>query len=643
MTQQVSHGLNLSLKLRSKDKMGELLFKIAQAQSKIDAGLDELGFVHFARFLPTHDSTALQVITEFDGPLAPYVLDFAIEIGDVFDMLLSYTEGAEHIIPIRDHPAEFLAFVQKNNTVSVTGLPPQQDLGLYSAYRDRTVLEIVGPREALPMPKEDRKATPVELHDVQGNVLKGYRAVRATHYLLKVENAGEARRWLAARTQAAAALPAVNTGDVWTAETKPKLMLNIGLTSAGLQALALHPGWLAPFPSAFMEGALKRAADNFDVDANDPKHWWLGGDAQAPDLHVMVSLYQGDAADDKIFDAADAALRVSLASGGLRLVDTQELGPPKEALGLRFADGISEPRVADKVGAPRDDCQPASTAGEFVLGASYDNIYGGSSLGALPGLLASNGTFCAVRVLALDVPGFHGKINSEAARLNVHPDWLAAKLMGRWPGGAPVSLHPHQSPTAVEEHSRNDFDYAPSHEFPDTPMDHAGLRCPVGAHIRRVNARTSRIAGSRYARRLMRRGMHYTRTVDGKEESGLFGLFICADLERQFEFIQRQWINGDRFAPGLRGTRDPFAGTPRSDGHRFQIPMPDDTALDVELKQFAYTRGSLYLFMPGLNALRSLDLMVDKAPPAAATPAAVTVAEPSGPPADAPHEPSTTH
>ena len=611
-SRQVSHGLNLVLKLRTDVAMRDVLVQIKQAQSKIDAGLDELGFVHFARFLPTHDNTALQVVTEFDGPLAPYVLDFAIEIGDVFDMLLRHTQGTEHLVPIAEHPAEFLAFVVENNTVSVPGLPPMPELNLYSAYRDTTVLEIVGPRSELPAPKADRATSRVQDWDIQGNVLRGYRAERATHFLLKISDATAARAWISERTTATPTLPAVTSGAPWPEDAKPSLMLNLGITAAGLSML-IAPKWLAPFPQAFQEGADKRAKDNFDTGSNDPALWWLGGKDVAQDIHLMVSLYQRTKADSDAFAAAAAALRNSLMPGGLELLDEQDVEQLDGRSRLGYADGIAEPRVAGIHEPERTDLQPASTAGEFLLGAEYKNIYGGSSLGPLPVVLASNGTFCAVRILAQDATVFRDALRSEAARLGVPSDWLAAKVMGRWMDGAPISLHPERPPKDVAENRRNDFDYAPSHEFPSTPMDHAGLRCPVGAHIRRVNARSSRIAGARYTRRLMRRGMHYTRKVADTVEYGLFGLFMCADLERQFEFIQREWINGDRFAPGLRGTRDLFAGTP--DGqHEFEIPMAHAPALRLRLPQFVFTRGSLYLFMPGLNALRSLADFADSAP-----------------------------
>lgn len=607
---QVSHGLNLVLELKLPTAMPLLLAKIEQARRKINAGLSELNFVHYARFLPVHDNAALQVITEFDGPLAPYVLDFIIEIGDVFNMLLGFTKGTDHIVPVAHHPAEFLAFVEKHNTVKV-GPAEFADWPVYAAYPEATVLEIVGPRNDLPLPKADRWPTPVQRDDVQGNILRGYGAQGVRHFVLRVVDARKARDWLAGKATADEQLAAtlrVTSFKRWT-NGKPNLMLNIGLTSAGMHALGVRESWLARFPEAFREGALHRAEGNFDTGSNAPEHWWLGGPGDAHDIHVLVSLYYAPGAEEA-FAAAAGALTDSLAGGGLALLASHAAAYRDGKSWFGYADGIAKPRIAVECPNPDApaDLQPAATPGEFVLGADYKNIYGGDSLGTLPAELATNGSFCAVRVLAQEATAFKETVRDEAKRLNVDADWLAAKLMGRWYEGAPVSLHPHHRPTDPAENERNDFDYEPSYEYPHTPEDHAGEACPMGAHIRRSNPRTARIAGARYARRLMRRGMHYQIT-DGPNagEVGLFGIFICADLERQFEFIQRQWINGDRFAAGLRGTRDPFIGTPRAEIDTFTVPVANGEALQVRLPQFVRTRGSLYLFMPGLAALRQLD------------------------------------
>lgn len=607
---QISHGLNLVLRLRNPVEMPLLLVKIRQAQRKINSGLSELNFVHYARFLPTHDNSALQVITEFDGPLAPYVLDFAIEIGDIFDLLLSFTQGTESIVPVAEHPAEFLAFVEENNRVNVAGVS-FQDWSLYAAYPQRTVLDIVGPRTDLPIPKADREATPVEADDVQGNILRGYRAERVRHYVLSVSDAGLARTWLAdkATPDSAAGTGALHVMTAIEWQKKPELMLNIGLTYAGMQALKIRPSWLELFPKAFREGALDRAADNFDTGENAPEYWWLGGPSQAAMVHLVVSLYQGrEPNSSAAFAQAAVDLVAAFPGAGLTLLAAHDASHNGGNSWFGYADGIANPRLARPCPVPheRTDLQPAAGVGEFVLGKGYQNIYGGSSLGKLPPELAGNGSFCAVRILAQDVNAFDAAVVAEATRLGLDPELLKAKLMGRWLEGAPLTLHPKTSPGANDQ---NNFDYAPSYEYPQTQLDHEGTTCPVGAHIRRTNPRSSRVAGARYARRLMRRGMHYELRNENNEvqEVGLFGMFICGDLERQFEFIQRQWINGDTFAPGLRGTRDPFVGTPERKEQVFEIPVVGDASLQVRLPQLVRTRGSLYLFMPGLHALRWLD------------------------------------
>ncbi|MDQ2734574.1 MAG: cytochrome P450 [Pseudomonadota bacterium] len=574
----------------------------------------------------------MQVITEFDGPLGPYVLDFAIEIGDVFDLLLRHTRGTQRLVPIAQHPGEFLAFVEKHNTVTVPPGLHFPDWPLYAAYPEQTLLDIAGPRSDLPIAKADRWATAVAREDVQGNILMGYRAERVKHFVLRVLDAAKARTWLAGKAtpddRPTAGVPQVMSFKPWLPGTKPNLMLNIGLTYAGMEALGIRETWRATFPEAFKQGALKRANDNFDFDSNAPDHWWLGGPGQERDIHVMVSLYHAQGAGLE-FDKAVRALSDSLPDAGLQLLAEHDAVYHGGRNWFGYVDGISNPRIATACPVPDEhrDLQPAATAGEFVLGAVYRNVYGGNSLGALPAALATNGSFCAVRVLAQDTKAFFSALEAEAARLSqetglkVTPDWLAAKLMGRRYEGAPLSLYPDvEQPTNPGDNERNDFDYAPSYEYPNTLMDHAGERCPVGAHIRRSNPRTARVAGARYARRLMRRGMHYEiKDAKGQRvEAGLFGLFICADLERQFEFIQRQWINGDRFAAGLRGSRDPLVGTPREPCDAFEIPMQKGSPLIARLPQFVQTKGSLYLFMPGLSALSQLERFAtaDRASPA---------------------------
>src|SRR5439155_21183917 len=125
-------------------------------------------------------------------------------------------------------------------------------------------------------------------------------------------------------------------------------------------------------------------------------------------------------------------------------------------------------------------------------------------------------------------------------------DWVAAKMMGRWRDGTPLVERPGADKgEGLRKHSmhENDFSYAL-----DDPQ---GMHCPFGSHIRRANPRdslqpddpTQQAITNRH--RLLRRGRpyEYQPLPNEQAEKGLLFLCICADLERQYEFVQQTWIN----------------------------------------------------------------------------------------------------
>lgn len=623
---QVSHGLNLALKLESPEKLSLLLWDIMVAKPKIELAMRELSFIHFARFVPSWDGSALMVTTEFDGPLEPYVMDFVIALGDVFDVLLSYVDPKiRPTLPTREHPDEFWAFVQQWNRVpfirrDVFGdsalFPPSFDFPVYSAYAQKTVTDIVGKRTELLPPAIDRPGAYVDLDDVQGNILNGYRAKNAVHLFFEINDHLAARKWLAAvfpekNVDGATPWGGVMSATRWKSKAdgspdKPPVMANVGFTYAGLEKLLpdRHEE-LARFSNAFREGAEKRGEKNGDVGPSAPQQWLFGQDAQ--NIHVVVSLYASGedsstplhAQGRLIFTRAFDILLFAASNNGMTLVYRHEAHAlPDARVYFNYKDGISKPRVSGQCHPSDADFQPAASPGEFLLGKDYASIFGGSSLGNLPEDLASNGTFGALRLLEQNEAVFEQTIKDEAARLSMAPELLKAKLLGRWSHGEPLALDPETPSGNVG----NNFDYAPSWEYPSVPDDHEGQRCPVSAHIRRTNPRTARVAGQRHSRRLIRRGMPTTWDEDGTKKVGLLGLFIGASLERQFEFIQQQWIQADLAASGMRGSQDPIAGL-RSEPTPFHIPGVGT----VNVPPLVVTRGSLYLFFPSLSMLRNLD------------------------------------
>jgi deferrochelatase/peroxidase EfeB len=188
--------------------------------------------------------------------------------------------------------------------------------------------------------------------------------------------------------------------------------------------------------------------------------------------------------------------------------------------------------------------------------------------------------------------------------------------MGRWRNGVPLTMSPGtpQPDPPISEGRLNEFDYGP--EEPDHPTfydDSRGLRCPVGAHIRRLNPRGARVMGMPHSRRITRRAMPYGPELKPGQprddvERGLVGYFICGDLEMQFEFIQRVWANEDISTAGLRGTREPFIGSQPDGGGKFTIRTSDarDPIVLNGMPNLVTTRGSVYCLLPGIGGLRHL-------------------------------------
>ncbi len=82
---------------------------------------------------------------------------------------------------------------------------------------------------------------------------------------------------------------------------------------------------------------------------------------------------------------------------------------------------------------------------------------------------------------------------------------------------------------------------------------------------------------------------------------------VNASIERQFEFVQQQWINyGNDFK--LANEKDPLLGN--HDGHGdFIIQGAGPTQppfFCARLPRFVTTRGGEYFFIPSITALRMI-------------------------------------
>ena len=140
MATQVSNALTLVMKIKSPQDaqaLGEMLLKLEEMgdKSPIRLALDEVGTVHFARFVFLSNNTELAVITSYDGDFDQYLIAFTKILGGIFDQLFAHVADAPPL-PVASDPAAFSKYVSDHNQSPMTG-------SLYCAYPQATVQTIL--------------------------------------------------------------------------------------------------------------------------------------------------------------------------------------------------------------------------------------------------------------------------------------------------------------------------------------------------------------------------------------------------------------------------------------------------------------------------------------------------------------------
>ncbi len=486
------------------------------------------------------------------------------------------------------------------------------------------------------------------LADVQGFITSGYGHLSHAAYLfVEFRDPLLAQRWVGS------VLPAVTTASEWPTgpngeKIKPVLAVNIAFTASGLAALGVPERVRCTFPVEFREGiaAEHRSRILGDTEESAPTKWELGGPTLPP-IHAAVLIHAVLPAELEHACHAQRAL-VALTGGGVvELEGSIQSGyrPEGDHEPFGFHDGIAQPSIAGISGE-------GVPTGEFILG--YPNHYGIvpptpvvpaelDGRGLLPSLanphhaserlrdFGANGLYVVYRKLQQEVAGFWKFVKEETLRGGEQADtqrmvWLASRLVGRWPSGAPLALSPHRDEAQLR--ARNDFLYAD---------DADGLSCPLGAHIRRSNPRdglkpypAAQSLSMSEAHRLLRRArvfgpVLFDPTVlgdpmsaacraaldaltDDGQARGIHFFCVNASIRSQFEFVQQTWCNNPRFG-GLNDNKDPITG----DNDRADQPPSHMTIPGRPLRQrtgplprFVTVKAGAYLFMPGISALRFL-------------------------------------
>lgn len=442
----------------------------------------------------------------------------------------------------------------------------------------------------------------METQDIQSFVFSGHTRLRRTlaiGFAITERNLARAALARLASSQLAFGIPA----------REREAAVQLLLSAAGIRQLDGHDRAIEQMGFAFRQGIMtpQRSRALGDVGRNAPARWSWNDQT----THLVLLIYHNDSDQGR---ARSAALLGEDRSGWHPTFSLSCVLPDDAREPFGFRDGITSLRLdtGQEGGAPGSD---RIAPGELLLGHRDAR---GITLPAPP--LGVDGSFVVLRQLDQDVKGFWEFWRGQAAS-ETEAVWLAAKAVGRWPNGMPFRADGERAQPALrEDEVKQALSFA---------QDPAGRACPLGAHIRRANPRETLVedpAASLAAvshHRLLRRGRMYGSAApaawypaqvacpqldgnagSGTEGRGLLFAALCADLNRQFEFVQQSWLNNPKFMD-LRDEADPIAagdGIP-GNGKHFSIPQCPVRHRVGGVEGWVTVKAGGYFLLPGRTAL----------------------------------------
>lgn len=365
------------------------------------------------------------------------------------------------------------------------------------------------------------------LNDVQANILKGHGRDHTVNAFLTFTDPDSARR---AIHQLSGQLKTAKQQLLDAESHRVDKGADGGtircffLTFAGYKALDVPQK--APAGEAFRRGMKERSRE-----LNDRPETWEP--LYRKTIHAMLLL-----ADDKLSRLRSdfASLKSSLEASGIEVLPNPEWGHQRrseeknkkkrgEAIEqFGFVDGRSQPIMLqediDRQPSSEGDMWDSAFPAKQVLVTAGDRVLG---------------SFAVFRKLEQNPAAFRAarKAINKALGLEDANPLGGAMIVGRFPDGTPVVLRKQDG---FGGEAMNNFNYAD---------DALANKCPIHAHIRKMNPRGSSEEGLWGERRrvMARRGITYRKD----KSAGILFLAYQSSFATQFEAVQKLWANEATF------------------------------------------------------------------------------------------------
>lgn len=493
----------------------------------------------------------------------------------------------------------------------------------------------------------------IDIEDIQGHIFPGFGTTHSVVIALRLQNPIEGRTVLAGilpeitrlvdslrekNARREAAIMGLARPDQHTVS----LALALGAT-----ALRSWGQDTSGFDPSFHDGMSKDAASLGDPVGDDfvPLEWTF---AKGEDDRADLLLVAGHSDRASLQQAVERWVQMLEPHWKPVLIEFgRRRDGDKEFFG--FNDGVSQPamrgvtpegeylsRRTIAADDPRADlfAKPGQLLiwpGSFLFGYPSQANQSGATV-TPPAPWMKNGSYLVLRRLLQNVAAFREAVTATEQFLTAQGEqvpegWVAARMVGRWPDGTPLTASPDKADSEISENLLriNNFRFfsslsptpladtgEPPQSIPAVPADTRGRGCPQVAHIRQVNPRdgTSEIGQENHPGKLMlRRGITFGTEAeeDPDAERGLIFLSYQTSIVEQFKFVQTKWANSTQRPTG--DGLDPIIGQDGTQDVKRSIKLlaPSGQQRTCPFNgRFVTATGGGYFVTPGIAGLRYL-------------------------------------